>query len=216
MDLFNLPQTTKVQRVIPKNAFDAYSNSRQKKLFSELISRITWLHKLSSDTINLDAKEIAEIQIFKVELKVNSDIQAILDVIDKSIPYTIIFIVEYLNSIYLSTTIKHQNPVGENNAVLDWTFKTSWFLPSENPYQLLLNRSLDAVYKNLCVQISGKPELLKKSFEEIVQYQHKIHLLIREIDKLKSRIAKSKQFNEKVALNLKLNEMVKELANLEQ
>lgn len=127
MELFNLPHTAKVNRVIPKNAFDAYTNSKQKKLFTDLILRITWQQKLSPDTVNLEAKEILEIQIFKIELKVREEIQSLLDIINKAIPYNIIFIVEESDAIYLSTSTKHPHPVNADNSVIDWTLEHHGF-----------------------------------------------------------------------------------------
>jgi hypothetical protein len=62
MELFALPQSTKVQKVVPKNAFDGYTNSKQKKLFSDKVLRITWLNKLAPSTVNLEAKDVKEIQ----------------------------------------------------------------------------------------------------------------------------------------------------------
>ena len=62
MDFFNLPARAKVGRVVPKNAFDEYTNTKQKKLFTDCILRITWTHKLSADMLNLDTKDIQEIQ----------------------------------------------------------------------------------------------------------------------------------------------------------
>jgi hypothetical protein len=89
MELFKLPHTAKVNRVIPKNAFDSYTTAKQKKQFTYLIARITWTHKLSKDTVNLEGKDIKEIQVFRIELKVKEEIQTVLDIIDKSIPYNI-------------------------------------------------------------------------------------------------------------------------------
>jgi hypothetical protein len=95
MEIFKLPASTTVQKVIPKNAFDAYTRSKQKKLFTDLVSRITWTHKLSAETTNLRAYDINEIQIFRIELKVKNDIKPVLEVIDKAIPYHIIFVIEH-------------------------------------------------------------------------------------------------------------------------
>ena len=86
MDFFDLPKRTKVGRVIPKNHFDTYTNSKQKKQFTDYILRITWTNKLSSEIINLDFKEIREIEVFKVELKEKIDIPGILEIINKTIP----------------------------------------------------------------------------------------------------------------------------------
>jgi len=69
MELLKLPINTQVNRVIPKNTFDSFTNTKQKKLFTDKILRIIWTHKLSKLTTNLPSKEIQEIQIFKVELK---------------------------------------------------------------------------------------------------------------------------------------------------
>jgi len=39
--MFYLSQATKVQKVIPKNTFDSYTNAKQKKSFTDKIQRIT-------------------------------------------------------------------------------------------------------------------------------------------------------------------------------
>lgn len=214
MELFNLPHTTKVNRVIPKNAFDSYTNAKQKKLFTDLIARITWTHKISKDTVNLEAKEITEIQVFRIELKAKEDIQPVIDIIDKAIPYHIIFIVEHEHLIYLSTSSKHPHPVNEDNAVVDWTFKTDWFEPAENKYALLLKKSVDAVYHDFCIQLSGKASMASKPIQDLIAYKKQASALEKEIARLRSGIANSKQFKDKVALNLKLKEAEEQLKGL--
>lgn len=214
MELFNLPHTAKVNRVIPKNAFDAYTNSKQKKLFTDLILRITWLQKISPHTVNLEAKEIQEIQIFKIELKVREEIQTLLEIIDRAIPYNIIFIIKESNSVYLSTSTKHPHPVNADNSVIDWTFKTSWFLKNENIYTLHLKKSLDAVYHDFCIQLSGDKKMARKSLQDLVHYNKQIDVLEKEITQLKRNIKNSKQYKYKVELNLVLKQRSKELKTL--
>jgi hypothetical protein len=210
MDFFNLPSRTKVGRVVPKNAFDEYTNTKQKKQFTDGIQRITWTHKLSSETVNLEAKDIKEIQVFKVELKEQTDILKILEIINKSIPYHIVFWVEYNQEAYISTASKHPHPTNEDVSVIDWTFTSDWFNKKNNSYAFNLKGSLDAVFKDLCVQLTGKPDLEKQSLDAILKNQQEIDRLKKEVSKLKSAISKSKQFNEKVELNLKLKEAQKE------
>lgn len=215
MDFFNLPSRTKVGRVVPKNAFDEYTNTKQKKLFTDCIQRISWTHKLSTDTVNLDAKDIQEIQVFKVELKQKSDILKILEIINKSIPYHIVFWVEHNQEAYISTASKHPHPTNEDVSVIDWTFTSDWFNKENNSYAFNLKGSLDAVFKDLCVQLTGKPDLRKQSLGSILKNQQEVDRLKKEISKLKSAISKSKQFNEKVDLNLKLKNAEKELKKIE-
>jgi len=214
MELFGLPHTTKVNRVIPKNAFDSYTTAKQKKLFVNLIARITWTHKISIATVNLDARDIKEIQVFRIELKVKQDVQPVLDIIDKSIPYSIVFVIEHENMIHLSTSTKHPHPVNEDNAVIDWTFRTGWFKASENTYSFQLKKSIDAVYHDFCIQLSGKSSMASKPLQDLVTYKKKVDALEKEIARLKSGIAKSKQFNKKVELNLKLKGVENQLREL--
>lgn len=214
MELFSLPHTAKVNRVIPKNAFDSYTTAKQKKLFTELIARITWSHKLSPETINLEAKDIKEIQVFEIELKVKQEIQQLLEIIDKSIPYNIIFVVEHDTMIYISTSSKHPNPINEDNAVIDWTFKTDWFEPSQNKYTLQLKKSIDAIYHDFCIQISGKFTMANKSLQDLIFFKKNVDALEKVMARLKSSIANSKQFNNKVELNLKLKGIEQELKKL--
>ena len=216
MDFFNLPSRTKVGRVVPKNAFDEYTNTKQKKQFTDGIERITWTHKLSNETVNLEAKDIKEIQVFKIELKKQTAILKILEIINKAIPYHIVFWVEFKEQAYISTASKHPHPANEDIAVVDWTFSSDWFNKDNNGYAFNLKGSLDTVFKDLCVQLTGKPDLGKQSLDSILNGQQEIDRLKKEISKLKSAISKSKQFNETVDLNLKLKNAEKELELMDE
>ncbi|MBK9555163.1 MAG: DUF4391 domain-containing protein [Bacteroidetes bacterium] len=91
---------------------------------------------------------------FKIELKEREEIKSLLEIMDKSIPYNIIFIIEESDSIYLSTSIKYPHPNKADISVIDWTFKTSWFLQNENKYTLNLKSNLDVVLFDFCLQIT--------------------------------------------------------------
>jgi hypothetical protein len=214
MDLFNLPPTTAVNRVVPKNAFDSYATARQKKLFTNLVLRITWTHKLSSKTINLDGTEIKEIQLFRIELKEKEDIRPVLEIIDKAIPYPIIFIVEYEGSIYLSTSPKHPHSVKPDNCVIDWTFKTDWIMAADNKYHLNLHKNLDAIYQDFCTQLSGTPQFTQKSIHDLVAHSQLVDSLQKEISRLKASITKARQFKQKMELNMRLKETEANLSSL--
>ena len=214
MELGNIPNTAKVQRVIPKNAFDGYTTSKQRKLFTDLVARITWTHKLAPETINLEAKEIKELQVFRVELKVQVDIQTLLEVIDRAIPYHIVFIVVHKEAMYISTSSKHPHPVNIDNAVVDYTFKTEWFNTKENKFAFNLSRSIDAIYHDFCLQLSGTRALAQKSMDALVAYSKQVDYLNKEIEKLKSSITGSKQFNQKVELNIRLKDLEKQLKSV--
>lgn len=206
--MFNLPISTEVKKIIPKNSFDSYITNKQKKEFSVYISKITWINKLSFETINLQGKEIEEIQIFTIELKEKNNIKKLLDVIDKTIPYTIIFIITFNDEFYVSTSPKHSNPNNPDHAVIDYTFTTEWSLKSDFNFIINLKNSLDWLYKDFCEQFKLNV-VGSKTIQHLVESQKELDIIKRDINKLKLAITNSKQFNKKVALNLKLKELEK-------
>lgn len=211
MNLFNLPKSAEVKKVIPKNAFDSRTNSKQKKAFSEKVIRMTWSHKLSIETINLGGKEIAEIQIIDIELKEKVYIKDLLNIIDKAIPYHIIFFISHKDNYYISTSSKHIDPHNENNSVIDYTFSSEWsgLNKIETALKIELKNNLDWVYKKICEQFV-QDNKSSKNIKELVAQQTDLDRRNREIERLKSAIAKSKQFNKKVELNMRLKELEKD------
>lgn len=216
MAIFTLPYQTEVNKVIPKNAFGSYINTAQKRQFIDLISKIFWAHKLSPDSINLPAGEVKEIQIFEITLKSEANIKSILEIIDKSIPYHIIFIVYLDSSFYVSASAKHPNPLNENNTVIDWSFKSEWLKIDENPYHFNLKKNLDFVFTDVCQQIAGSDLSRNVTLLELVESNKQVVKLEKEIERLKLAITKAKQFNQKVELNLRLKEVKLEHSRLKK
>lgn len=211
MQILTLPKHTAVNKVIPKNAFDNYANTKQKKLFVEVIERIRWTHKLSPETTNLSGNDIQEIQVFEVELRKKEKIETLLDIIDKAIPYHIIFVLKIKDERLVSLSQKHPHPINENQAVIDWSFRSDWSKANNIPFLLTLKGSLDEVFNALCFKISGNQKL---SMPELIQQEKQIKKLCEEAARLQAVIKKAKQFNEKVELNLKLQSVNKELKKL--
>lgn len=59
--------------------------------------------------------------------------------------------------------------------------------------------------------MAGKPEMASKTLNAILHHQQETDRLTKEITQLKKAIVQSKQFNEKVELNLKLKQYEREL-----
>lgn len=211
--MFNLPPSTKIQKVIPKNAFDKYTNAKQKKLFSDKIQRITWTNKIAFDTVNLTGTDVSEIQLFKIELKEKTVIKDLLSIIEKSIPYHIIFWIEFSDEFYISTSVKHLHPQNENVAVIDYTFTSDWKLVEDNTYKIELKNNLDWIFKNVCDQLKSV-DTKTKSISELVEKQKSNNAIIKEIEKIKTEIARCKQFNKKVELNILLKKLLDRKLNL--
>jgi hypothetical protein len=210
MAIFDLPKRTALGRVIPKNAFDKFTNSKQKKAMSALIKRITWQHKISTTTTNLPSKEIEEIQVFLIELKSKNDLKSILEIINKAITYHIIFILKYDEEIRISTAAKHLHLHKKNEAVIDCVFQTNWFQLSKNDINLNLKESLEVTYIDLCSQISSY-SFTQKNYSNFVEKAIQLKSLESQIQQLEKQIQKEQQFNLKVELNIKLMGLRKKL-----
>ncbi|WP_018611853.1 DUF4391 domain-containing protein [Segetibacter koreensis] len=213
MNYFNLPASTIVNRFVPKNAFDEFINSKQKKKFADVIDKITWLNKLSKETINLTGNETSEVQIFEVRLKEAVYPKDLLDIIDKAIPYQIVFVLSYKEVALISTSKKHHHPLNEDKAVVDWSFSTTWFNSSDNNYQFNLKISIDFVYADFCSQLSNYARE-QKDLSDLIEYDKKIKELKTRISAMQSAIKNEKQFNRKVELNLQLNQARRKLSEL--
>ncbi|MBA4304442.1 MAG: DUF4391 domain-containing protein [Sphingobacteriaceae bacterium] len=212
--MFRLPSSSLVNKVIPKNAFETFANPTEKRQLTAVVAKITWLHKLSPNTINLEGDAVQELQIFQVELKKKQDINGLLKLIDKSIPYHIIFIIQFEHEYYLSVSAKHLHPTNPNNAVIDWTFTTEWKAIELWEHKLELRLNLDHVFNTFCESISGRNTSEKKVIGDLIEYSKKRKELEHKIAQTKSAIDKTTQFNQKVNLNLELQRLRNELLKL--
>ena len=204
--MFNLPKSTEVKNVLAKNYFDDYTNTRQKKIFTDKILRITLQNTISVDSVNLSGKEIVEIHIIEIELKEQLNLKTILNIMNRAIPYAVIFIIRFKDLIYISTSPKHINPISPTNAVIDYTFETDWMEKTALKLKIDLKSNLDWIYQKFCEQFLVT-EISGKDLPEIVRNQKKLDTGTRELEKLRNEISKCKQFNKKVELNLKLRQL---------
>lgn len=202
--MFDLPASTIVNRNIPKNSFEDYANSKQKKVLTNTISKIRWINKLSTQTINLEGKEVKEIQIIEITLKLKESIADIINVIDRVIPYHIIFIIRFEDDIQFCASQKHIHPTNENQAVIDWTFSSDWCQSDIIPFRLNLQQNLDFVFSDLCFQFSGKQFNSHTDIETLIALEQQKKQLTDQIQKLESAIKNAKKFSKKVELNLEL------------
>lgn len=212
MQSYPLPSTTVVKRVVPKNSFESLATTKQKRLFTEYIQRITWTHKVAPSTTNLQGSNIQEIQFFTVELKKEAAVKELLDLIDRCIPYPIVFKVIFGDQCYFQISIKRPHAQDEDKAIIDFSFSSRF----SDEFHLIpeLRVSIDEVFRNLCLQLSDFPKEKGLTVEELVKRQREVNGLRKVIDNLKTSIKRSKSFKEKVDLNQKLTFAEKSLEEL--
>lgn len=215
MMFFDLPKATLVDKVIPKNTFHAMMKGKVKKQLTDIVSKITWKHKLSSETINLPGDSLEEIQIFELKLKSKTYIREVTDVIDKNIPYAIIFVITFDDECYFSTSFKHNNPQNLDTAVIDCVLHSEWAPNNRIHYKLTLSNTLDDVLKSFCLELmSVKHSAHDFSTEQLINFINEKSALEKEISALDNKIKSCKQFNLKVELNTQKNQKAKRLERL--
>ncbi len=154
--MINLPNSTIVNRFIPKEKFYSKTtmSSKLRKQFTDEIEKITWTNKISPDTLNITANDYAELQIFEILLKKADITTGVLRHIDTYIPYPILFIIKKTGAFKAVVSFKEPAIRNQNNMKVDSYFDTGW---QQKKDLELKGRSVDEIYKNYLYQIA--PEL---------------------------------------------------------
>ncbi len=216
--MFDFPISTHFDRRIPKQKFYTHLDisGNIKKLFTDEIETIIWKYKLSPDTINIsEGTFVKEIQFIEIVLKQQNISKNIIELIDREIPYHIVFVLKYKKLIQLYISYKEISKNRENKFRIDSIYKTDW--TNEEDVQLKIEGlTLDKVYENFILQISdGKVQMREGSdLKEAINNAIEIEKLQKEILILQNRIIKEKQFNRQVKLNEEIKKLIKALEEL--
>mgnify|MGYP003980582215 CR=1 FL=1 len=204
-----LPQKAIVNKFIAKTKFyeKVSINSRLQKEFINKIQRITWKYKLAEDTIGISKTDkVTEIQIFEIELKEQTIPQNVLKVIDKAIPYPILYQFVYKDSTAYGITLKENN-IAQNYYFSEWNKALAFDF---------LGVDLEKVYQKLIKAFLTNDAKNKDDFDTIIDTDNKIKRLEKDIETLDNKIKKEHQFNKKVDLNKSLLEKQAQLQTIKE
>jgi len=204
-----LPNSAYVNKFIAKSKFYERANlgTKLQNEFVNKIQKITWKYKLSEETIGISKTDkVTEIQIFEIELKEKKIPQNVLKVIEKSIPYQILYIFTFKENTAYGITLKENNTV-ENFYFSDWNEDIQFEFTGIN---------LEKVYQKLIKVFLSEEFQKKENFTEAIAIDAKIKEVEKEIISFENRIKKEKQFNRKVEINKLLLKKKKELKLLKR
>ena len=203
--MLDFPKSTAFGRRFPKQKF--YENldvsPEIKRLFVEQVKLITWANKLSSETMNIaPGQMVQEIEVFRLTLQGAELNQQVLSLMDKQIPYHILFLLERPDgSICLHVTYKEASQSGSNAFQLKQSYHTEWMRPEDLSLNLTA-LDMDALYESIVRQIAGdaivapQGESLKEAVEQ-TQQREKIQ---KQIAQLKAKMKKEKQLGRQMEL----------------
>ena len=198
--MFNLPKECYVNKFLPKKVFyeKVGVSSGVKDEFVNLIDRITWLYKLSQDTIGIPKTEtIDEIQIFQIDVKEKKIPLSVIKTITKGVQYKILFIIKYNDEYCYSIKV-------DDIYFTDWNEDINFDFNAIN---------LEILYENIVKSVINEKDNIKQ-FDEIIDNRNAINNLEKRINQLKQKIKSEKQFNRKIELNIELNKLQKEMEDL--
>lgn len=206
-DNLHLPSDAFVNKYVAKNKFYEHAavSKRLKKVFVEKINRITWKYKVAEDTVNIaKTQNVHEIQIFEIELKQQEIPKAALKIIDKSIPYQILYRFVYDGEEAWGITLK------ESSKTEDWYF-TEW---NESITFDFSGLTLETVYQNLVRAFLHEEAKTNDDFKSQVETDREMKKLESDIERLKKNRKQEKQFNRKAEVNSKIQQLEKELETI--
>ena len=197
----NLPKTCEVSRFIAKKKFYEHTNMSEtiKNSFVNDIEKITWDYKLAPDTLNLSKTDnVIEIEIFSINLRNRVIPNGVLKVINKSIPYKILFNL-ICDDAYCYALIEN-----------DTIYNTNW---NENIDFQFNGLNLENVWNNIIKEVIKMTDN-SSSIHEILDNKNKIDELKNRINKLKTQADREKQFNRQIELDHEIKKLNKELEEL--
>ena len=214
--MFGLPETTYFGKLVPKNKFyDKLSiDKKLERSFIDQINSIRWIHKLSADTLNVEKGRIVEeVEVFLIKLKTSEIDLNVLRQMDRQLHYYLIFILEYEEQCQIWTGYKEES-VNTAFKVGNY-YHTDWV--TEETFSLRIDGlNMDTVYEDLVRQIAGGTltQENSESLKETVERQAAREKLEKDIEKLRGKIRKEKQFNRQVELNSRLKKAIEKLKNI--
>jgi len=216
--MIELPQGTAFNRRIPKQKF--YENlsvtAELKRIFVEQIKVIYWRNKISTTTVNIAAGEtVSEIEVIEIRLNQPSLDKRVLQLIDREIPYHILFLLMYKEQVQAWIGYKEQSQGGTAAFKPGTYYNTEWLSANELPLRLD-GLNMDSVYEGFIRQIA-KERLEDKTggdLKDAVARDERRQKLQKEIAALENKVRREKQFNKQVALNGELKRLRKELEGL--
>ncbi len=214
---FDYPKAAAFGRVVPKTRIyeHAGANTALKDLFVTQVDQIVWKFKLAPETINLAAtRAVSEIQVFGISLRTNKLDDEVLRAIDRAIPFPLIFELTWSGKRRAVAAFKRPSEADAAKWVVSEYFATDW-APDDAPRQPLpVVLNLGGLYDAILTAMMPAAKAADEDIQTRVARMEAIRAKTREVDRIKARLAREKQFNKRVAINAELRVAKQELDRL--
>jgi hypothetical protein len=214
---FDYPKAAAFGRVVPKSRIyeHAGAGSALRDLFVTQVDQIVWKYKLAPETTNLAAtKAVSEMQVFGISLRTGKLDEEVLRAIDRAIPFPLIFELSWSGKRKAVAAFKRPSDADTTKWVVSAYFATDW-APDDAPRRPLpVALNLGRLYDALLTALMPNAAESDEDIQARVARMEAIRAKTREVDRIKARLAREKQFNKRVAINAELRAARQELERL--
>lgn len=217
--MYGLPESTTVNRKIPKKKFYENLNVSPslKRSFVEEIQAIYWSNKIAPSTVNVqEGSYVKELEVFTIELNGNTLNDAVLCQIDREIPYHILFVLQFEEKVQAWIAYKESSGNNQTAFRVEKYYHSDWL----KAYRISIDGlNMDEFYENVVRHIAGESfENLVltqgESLHETVERESLAQQLESKIEKLQKQLRKEKQLNKQFEINGKIRKIKEELRAL--
>jgi hypothetical protein len=218
---FDYPKAAAFGRVVPKSRIYEHAGvgTALRDLFATQVDQIVWKYKLAPETTNLAAtKTVSEIQVFGISLRTRKLDEEVLRAIDRAIPFPLIFELTWSGKRKVVAAFKRPSDADSTKWVVSCYFSTDWS-PDDAacrplPVALNLGGLYDALLTALMPKATAKAQNTGQGIQTRVARMEAIQVKTRDVDRIKARLAREKQFNKRVAINAELRAAREQLDRL--
>ncbi|MDX3805724.1 MAG: DUF4391 domain-containing protein [Bosea sp. (in: a-proteobacteria)] len=218
---FDYPKAAAFGRVVPKSRIYEHAGvgTALRDLFVTQVDQIVWKYKLAPETTNLAAtKAVSEIQVFGISLRTATLDEEVLRAIDRAIPFPLIFELSWSGKRKAVAAFKRPSDADSTKWVVSGYFATDW-APDDAarrqlPVALNLGGLYDAVITALMPTATVEADDTGEDIQTRVARMEAVRAKTREVDRIKARLAREKQFNKRVTINAELRAARQELERL--
>ncbi len=218
---FDYPKAAAFGRVVPKSRIyeHAGAGTALRDLFVTQVDQIVWKYKLAPETTNLAAtKAVSEIQVFGISLRTGRLDEEVLRTIDRAISFPLIFELTWSGKRKAMAAFKRPSDADSTKWVVSGYFSTDWARDdaARRPLPVALNLGglYDALITALMPEVAVGGEPAVEDIQTRVARMEALRAKTREVDRIKARLTREKQFNKRVVINAELRVARKELERL--
>ena len=223
----SLPSDARIDRVVAKKQFYENGNlfSADKKLFDH-VEKIYWRYALKTEntfipTFTDEERDYPEIEVMEVVLREAKQINRLAEMMMRSIPYPMLIFFQKGEKIQLWMGKLRQNQADSNRMTLTETETTDWLTAEDTFWEKLSLKQMptanfctlyeawfDTVSRSHLADVGiTAPELSGEAARETLE---RLKYIEQEMTRLRKQMKKETQFNRKMEINTKLQQLKRE------